>query len=267
MGVKVEDVGIQTEEPKGKPPEYNADVMEFEGWSAEDQEEKFKFAEKIEAMDKDKADKYHVMPSGPKKGLISNIENGEPITPVTVNPRVDGQIEVTNPRFYRPADLWRAMGAVEPPVWSKRGGGRFIPWPRFGQTDKKIDKNLCHVNDIKALASLNKKWIDKINTRSRAITVDQGQDVRTEIDTRPVTRLQSSTLTAPLQVVADDSPPILEEVARSVIRSLAPSERSSIESLDPPVLTPQTQTPKRELRAVEGGTPAKRGRLDRDGGL
>lgn len=104
VGIKVEDIGIQTEEQVGPAPQFNADVMEMEGWTAEDQEAMFKFAEQIEAVNKEKPDKYHTMTTGPKAGLITNKDNGEPITPVVVNPRVDGQLEVTNPRFYRPAD-------------------------------------------------------------------------------------------------------------------------------------------------------------------
>lgn len=138
--------------------------------------------------------------------MIKTSTGDKPILPVRIKPGVNvaqSAAGTTNLRFYRPAELWEAMGVANPPKYTKRNGqGVFIPWPKFGDTARKIGDNLCAVTDLEKLRVLNAHRMPlRLEAADRAQVIADGSDIDVgNLLSRPVADLEAVTPTVPLQV-------------------------------------------------------------------
>ena len=169
-------------------PELSAPVLAAEGFSSED----IKIIRE-EISCNPPADEVDYTKN--EDGIIVD-EQARPLLPVQVKQDA-GALYTYNDRFYRPAQAWEAIGVTNPPVWTKKDGGRFIPWPKFGQYGRLFGNNLCQLRDIEEVKKLNKVGVaQKMDVVNRSKTIAQRDNVQMK---NPAANLKQSQPTVPLQ--------------------------------------------------------------------
>ena len=169
-------------------PELSAPVLAAEGFTSEDIN-----IIRAEITCNPPADEVDYTKN--EDGIIVD-EQSRPILPVQVKQDA-GALYTYNDRFYRPAQAWEAIGVTNPPVWTKKDGGRFIPWPKFGQYGRLFGNNLCQIRDIEEVKKLNKVGVaQKMDVVNRSKTIAQRDNVQMKA---PAANLKQSQPTVPLQ--------------------------------------------------------------------
>ena len=170
-------------------PELSAPVLAAKGFSQED------IRVIREAIDADPP-LDEVEYSQNSDGLIVN-EQERPILPVQIKQK-GMEIYQYNNRYYRPAQAWEAIGVTKPPVWTRKDGGRYIPWPKFGEYGRLFGNYLCQIRDIEEVKKLNRVGIaQKMDIINRVQTIEEKAGIRFK---EPADKLQQTQTTLSLQV-------------------------------------------------------------------
>ena len=89
----------------------------------------------------------------------------KPLLPISIKTDED-QVMLSNKKFFHPAQAWRVLGVLKPPVWTTKQGGKYIPLPKFGEYGR---ENIAHLTNIDKIRQLNQSHLaDKMEVCNRA---------------------------------------------------------------------------------------------------
>lgn len=137
------------------PPQYDPNVLEKQGFNAEMIQV---YSDIVNEVNGEPPTLTSTRFDIDETGMLVETSSRKPLLPVSVISTNDASnpLRTVNTRGLKPGEAWKVIGVNNPLVWTRKKGGRYIPWPTFGQYGKASI----------GLAEIYNLYVGRVNFRS-----------------------------------------------------------------------------------------------------